>query len=420
MKKRLLMLITTLSLSTVPISVLAQESQSSEIETSIVDEGVLIEDYGAVYRQETTDYIAMLSNIIHNATADKSNVEAEKVDNQLISDYVQKLVKFDVATEEAATLQQKLVELSDSKIALKDLILNMDESDRLGLSQATLAYLKQMQGMLLTEEGDIYTLATNEQIELTWQLVKVAKEYGFILEDNKEKFDSLSLELGAAEFHRLVTTNFNEDGSFKDKLYSKHMTELYDLLKDKKADFIKEYQERYDNILKEIEARKTADEAVKQIEEKRAKGEMVSQEELKKVEAAVAKVQTQSHREVVQSTKEAVVTSQANNTPYEKPTPQPTEQSQATHHTPKPTQPTEQPTTAEPTPAPQPVEPQPTPPTPEVYQIPAGFFDSLESAMAYGDSMLNGDSHASYQAYTAGFLPDGTPYYGVDFWSADE
>ncbi|MCW6681848.1 hypothetical protein NHG29_03065 [Aerococcaceae bacterium NML160702] len=429
MKKQLLILLATLSLSTVPISVLAQESNSSNVEMTIVDEGVLIETYDAVYRQETKDYTAMLSNIVHNAdvksNVEAENVEAEKVDNQLILDYVQKLIKYEIASEEAAILQQKLVELSESKVALKDLISNMDESERLGLSQATLAYLEQMQGLLLTEEGDIYTLATNEQIEMTWQLVKVAKEYGFILEDNKEKFESLSLDLGAAEFHRLVTTSFNDDGSFKDKLYSKHLTELYNLLKDKKSDFVKEYQARYVNILKEIEARKDADEAVKQIEEKRAKGESVSEEEIKKVEEAVAKVQTQSHRETIQTTKEAVVTSQTNNIPYEKPVVKPDEktQNQTASNTktngssestqPKPQQPKDQPKPVEPTPTPQSVEPESTPPASEAYQIPAGFFATFEEADSYGYSVLDGLNVTSFQTYTAGFLPDGTPYFGV-------
>ncbi|MCW6659892.1 hypothetical protein NHG25_05295 [Aerococcaceae bacterium NML191292] len=417
MKKQLLTLLATLSLTTVPISVLAQENHSSEIESSLVDERTLIEDHEGLYLQHTKDYLALLSNIIHNADAVSS--DTKEVDNQLIIDYVEKLNQREVAVEEAMLFGQKLAELTKDKVSIKELITSMDEAGQLSLSQATLFYLEKMKDLLMTDEGEVYSLATDEQIELTWQLVKVAKEYGFVLEDNQEKLKALSLELGAAEFHRLVTTSFNEDGSFKDKLYSKHMTELYNLLKDKKVDFIKVYQERYNSILKEIEARKTASDAVKKIEEKRAKGETVTEEELKQVEVAVSKVQTQSHKEVAKATTEAVVTSQTNNTAYEKSTPKPVEQPKK--ETPKEKAPSPEPVPTPPVAvAPEPSNPTP-PPAPEPI-VPAfqpdgvTTFWTFEEADDYGYnySLTNARNIASYFVME---VPngDGTSHFALYF-----
>lgn len=67
------------------------------------------------------------------------------------------------------------------------------------------------------------------------------------------------------------------------------------------------------------------------------------------------------------------------------------------------------------------IEPEITQPIqPQVeYSIPAGYFASFGEAEAYGYAQLNGKDKASCQVYLAGYLPNGTPYYGVDFWSAN-
>lgn len=67
------------------------------------------------------------------------------------------------------------------------------------------------------------------------------------------------------------------------------------------------------------------------------------------------------------------------------------------------------------------IEPEITQPIqPQVeYSIPAGFFASFGEAEAYGYAQLNGKDKASCQVYLAGYLPNGTPYYGVDFWGAN-
>ena len=61
----------------------------------------------------------------------------------------------------------------------------------------------------------------------------------------------------------------------------------------------------------------------------------------------------------------------------------------------------------------------PEEPVAPYYPIPAGFFASFGEAEAYGYAQLNGKDKASCQVYLAGYLPNGTPYYGVDFWSAN-
>ena len=53
------------------------------------------------------------------------------------------------------------------------------------------------------------------------------------------------------------------------------------------------------------------------------------------------------------------------------------------------------------------------------YSIPPGYFGSFAEAESYGYSQLNGKDKASCQVYLAGYLPNGTPYYGVDFWSSN-
>lgn len=67
------------------------------------------------------------------------------------------------------------------------------------------------------------------------------------------------------------------------------------------------------------------------------------------------------------------------------------------------------------------IEPEITQPIqPQVeYSIPAGYFASFGEAEAYGYAQLNGKDKASCQVYLAGYLPNGTPYYGVDFWGAN-
>ncbi|MCW6682206.1 hypothetical protein NHG29_04885 [Aerococcaceae bacterium NML160702] len=360
MKKQLLTLLATLSLTSVPLSVLAQESSSSVESSSPVTTEVTeqVKSYSEQFQTKTSELLSQFTNVVSNVEA-QVNEQAETI-NQVFTDYAEKLkVKISelVGSEQ---LQQAIQKLTEAKRSLEDVFHSLTIEQKQELSNQLMAYLIEVKPLLVFEDGTINPEATDIQIEMTWKLIKVAEKYQLIVEDAKGNFESLKLEFACAEFHRLVTTCFNEDGSFKEKLYSKHMTEFYNLLKDKKSDFVKEYQARYDNILKEIEARKAADKAVKQIEEKRSKGEQVTDEELKAVEAAVAKVQTQSHREVAQSTKEAVITSQTNNTAYEKSTPKPVEQPKK--ETPKEKAPSPEPV---PTPpvvvVPEPVDPTPAP-----------------------------------------------------------
>ncbi|MCW6667558.1 hypothetical protein NHG34_08295 [Aerococcaceae bacterium NML190938] len=408
MKKRLLALLATLTLTSIPLSVFAQESSSSMSESIVTNE---LNDYAGL----TSEFLEELQEMILTP-------KATYVNGDVLKNYLIAVKKYELADVDAL-----LASLDDEKGAGTIANAVMQSGDKKEkLSEMTFEYLKNIL-KIFDQSEDIL----DEYVETTWKFIQCVENYGFIkfaenYSDADEKtFDDLKVEFAKYEYKRLVLSNFNEDGSFKDKLYSKHMLELHHFLKDKEADFVKEYKVQQDKILEEIEARKTASDAVKKIEEKRAKGETISEEEIKKVEAAVAKVQTQSHREVAQTTKESVVTSQTNNIPYDKPAekaqPQSSssskKQSESVVSSPKPQQVAEQPEPVAPAPAP---EPEPTsPPAPEVYQIPAGFFASFEEADAYGYSVLDGLNVGSFQTYTAGFLPDGTPYYGVDLLPPD-
>lgn len=418
MKKRLLALLATLTLTSIPLSVFAQESSSSMSESTVTNE---LNDYAGL----TSEFLEELQEMILTP-------KATYVNGDVLKNYLIAVKKYELADVDAL-----LASIDDEKGAGTIANAVMQSGDKKEkLSEMTFEYLKNILKIFGQSEDVL-----DEYVETTWKFIQCVENYGFIkfaenYSDADEKtFDDLKVEFAKYEYKRLVLSNFNEDGSFKDKLYSKHMLELYHFLKDKEADFVKEYKVQQDKILEEIEARKTASDAVKKIEEKRAKGETISEEEIKKVEAAVAKVQTQSHREVAQTTKESVVTSQTNNIPYEKPVVKPTEkpaektqpqssssskkQSESVVSNPKPQQVTEQPKPVAPAPAPAP-EPEPTPPpAPEVYQIPAGFFSSFEEADAYAESYMLSEGIAagfrSWQTYTAGYLPDGTEYFGVDF-----
>lgn len=65
----------------------------------------------------------------------------------------------------------------------------------------------------------------------------------------------------------------------------------------------------------------------------------------------------------------------------------------------------------EPEPAPQPEVIYPNAPT----SIPAGYFASMDEGLYWGAYNFP-DGSTNYQVYTAGFLQDGTPYYGVDYY----
>lgn len=64
-------------------------------------------------------------------------------------------------------------------------------------------------------------------------------------------------------------------------------------------------------------------------------------------------------------------------------------------------------------------EPEPTPPTVLYPEAPtsthAGYFASLNEALEWGAYNFP-EGSTNYQAYTAGYLQNGTPYYGVDYY----
>ncbi|MCW6660530.1 hypothetical protein NHG25_08565 [Aerococcaceae bacterium NML191292] len=348
MKKRLLALLATLTLISIPLSVFAQESSSSMSESTVTNE---LNDYAGL----TSEFLEELQEMILTP-------KATYVNGDVLKNYLIAVKKYELADVDAL-----LASIDDEKGAGTIANAVMQAGDKKEkLSEMTFEYLKNILKIFGQSEDVL-----DEYVETTWKFIQCVENYGFIkfaenYSDADEKtFDDLKVEFAKYEYKRLVLSNFNEDGSFKDKLYSKHMLELYHFLKDKEADFVKEYKVQQDKILEEIEARKTASDAVKKIEEKRAKGETVTEEELKQVEVAVSKVQTQSHKEVAKATTEAVVTSQTNNTVYEKSTPKPVEQpkketpkEKAPSPEPVPTPPVAAvPEPSNPTPAPEPIAP---------------------------------------------------------------
>lgn len=238
---------------------------------------------------------------------------------------------------------------------------------------------------------------SDEQIESIWRSIKVLEKLEIVNEDD-EDYLKAKVVLAKAEYVKLLEENFNEDGTFKEKLYSKELTAVHQFLSHHDSKSIKTSQAKYDKLLSEIKARRAAQEALTKIEEKRANGEAISDEELKEVEALTDKVQTSSVRENVSTVKESVKQSQDAGTGYTPSTP--------------PTPPAA-PVVTE-APAPQPIVTEA--PTPAFVPDGVTTFWTFSEADSYGYNymMANYKQIASYLVYEVPNA-DGTTHFALHF-----
>ncbi|MDO4432037.1 MAG: hypothetical protein Q4B80_02370 [Aerococcaceae bacterium] len=397
MRKQMVLFSTLLALSAavvVPVSAQESSSVTSGVTSETVKSEVTPNPYAdqdafnAFHQESTLKYVDAIKQAFFTPEGELTSLGTpERVEK--VQAYLEYLVAKELVTGESTAQIDALLE--QVRNASTDTTVEATQAVQQGISQSTIDYLKPFILGLYTDstQQDVAEFVTFEHAEALKQVLA----FDLIVEADKAAFKSdqalVELALEMAKYRHYVLSSFNEDGTFKDKLYSKHLLESYRKIKDKQADFVARYAAQHEQILTEINARKVASEAVAKLEEKRKNGESITEEELATVEQALSNVQTETHRQ-------AVVVTQTTETP---PAPEAT-------YTPP---------VAEPV---QPVVEEPT--APVYYEIPAGFFASFEEADAYGYSLLNGADKASYQAYTAGFLPDGRAYYGVDFWAAGE
>lgn len=252
MKKRFLTLLTIATIGVSPFAVLAQESSSNS--SSIKDELTeALSKQAEELQSKTADYLSKLTETLSSAEA-QVNEKAEDI-NKAFTDYAQKLKSKIGEIKESEQLEAALQTLTASKQSIEDAIKVMTAEQKQNLSNQLMKYLNEIKPMLLTEDGKVNPEADAIYIELTWKLIQVAEKYHLIAEDAIKEFKELKLDFACAEFHRLIESSYNEDGTFSETLPVEELTDLYTLLKDARSDFVKEYQDQYDAIIKEAEKR---------------------------------------------------------------------------------------------------------------------------------------------------------------------
>lgn len=305
MKKTLILLSTSLLVATFTTTIQAQETTEATTtteETTTVEETTLAPEIEleTEFVSLTNEYFKNLNQLFSDSetmtetnTTEESTTETEvegelKNKNAPMLDYTAKVLKYFSDVKEAETFNTMVQSLGEQSPTLKDKVNELSDDDREYLENFAIDYFEKAT-QLFYDNDELKEEVTPEQSEVAWKGLLVAKEYQFIQTDD-DKIKTIHLDLAQSEYKRLLLSNFNEEGGFAEKLYSKHMLILYNILKDERPDFVAKYKDQQDKVLAEIEARTKLEEIIKKAEEKQSRGESLTDQEMTEINSALDEI----------------------------------------------------------------------------------------------------------------------------------
>lgn len=267
MKKSLLAVVASLTLSNVCLTSITAQETTTETVTSVT-EAIEI-DY--TFEESRNQFLSLLDKVPTVDLEDKVKSE--------IKNYLSYLSSHDLALDE------------ETQSHLDKLLSNLEtDSTQVVIEENLKAtiddYLTYTVGYV--EEGENIQ---DTEIESIWRSFRILEKANLV-DFQSDDYINMKLIVAKKEYMKLLEENYAEDGTLKDKLYSKDLKLVYAFIKKYDAGFLNETEAKYTAILQEIKNRETAQTLLNEIEEKQAKGEAVSDEVLSALEEATANIQS--------------------------------------------------------------------------------------------------------------------------------